>query len=275
MRNSSESSLPWQLEDIPFHEIDLAAVRDREDLFCLIAGSSFVEIISDLTTRNLVSFFGRETDVGEWLADHWEHEEVQHGRALRAYVRQVWPDFDWDASYAGFYAEYSKLCTEEALEPTPCLEMVARCVVEMGTATYYRSLHDFAPEPVLRQLAARIRDDEVRHYKHFYHYFTRYRGAENMGRWPIVKVLKSRLGEVRSDDAAIALWHAYASRHPDARRDGPGFRAVFSGISALVKSHYPAGMAIKMLLKPLTLPPMLSQVLSPPLSKITQRWILR
>lgn len=272
---SPEIALPWRLDQIPYDRIDHDAVRHREDLLCLVCASSFVEILSDLTARNLVSFFRADSEVSDWLANHWEHEEVQHGQALREYVRRVWPEFDWDGTYARFFAEYSQLCTLEEFEATPCMEMAARCVVEMGTATYYRALHDFAPEPVLRELAGRIKDDEVRHYKHFYRYFTRYQDRERVGRWRTLRVLTHRLGAVRSEDADIALWHAFAACHPEARRDGPEFRALFRTITRTVRRHYPASMAVKMLLKPLTLAPALSALVNAPLAALAQMWILR
>ena len=55
-------------------------------------------------------------EVAEWLQQHWEPEELQHGRALRRYVEAVWPEFDWPAAYDSFFAEYSRLCTTEELE---------------------------------------------------------------------------------------------------------------------------------------------------------------
>ncbi|MHB1670018.1 MAG: hypothetical protein ACYCUK_22160, partial [Thiomonas sp.] len=42
---------------------------------------------------------------------------------------------------------------------------------EMGTTTYYQALNTVCGEPVLRELTWHIRNDEVQHYKHFYHYF--------------------------------------------------------------------------------------------------------
>lgn len=275
MYDSSDIALPWTIDQIPYERINIDAVRDREDLFYLLTASSFVEILSDLTTRNLVSFFEGDQEVASWLSNHWEHEEVQHGRALREYVRRVWPEFDWDATYAKFFAEYSQICTVDEFEATRCLEMVARCVVEMGTATYYRSLYDFAPEPVLRSLASRIKNDEVRHYKHFYRFFTKYQGIESLGRLKVMGSLRRRLGAVRSDDAEIALWHTFEARHPGADRKGAEFRQMFGDVTGLVKRHYPSAMAIKMFLKPLTLPPLVSEIVSPPLSKLTQLWILR
>jgi hypothetical protein len=60
--------------------------------------------------------------------------------------------------------------------------MAARCVVEMGTETYYRAIHALSDEPVLGRLVGIIQRDEVRHYKHFYRYFSKYNDIEHKNR---------------------------------------------------------------------------------------------
>ena len=46
--------------------------------------------------------------------------------------------------------------------------MIARCVVESGTSSYYSAIRDATEEPVLQEIAGRIAADEYRHYKLFY-----------------------------------------------------------------------------------------------------------
>ncbi len=167
----------WTLDDIPLDRVETGRVRAREELFLLLAGASFVETATDLYTRNLTAQFHDDTEVSSWLTRYWEPEELQHGRALRAYVNHVWPDFDWQTAFSEFLAEHSRYCIAEELEPSPCLEMAARCVVEMGTATYYRAIQSISDEPVLQRLAGYIQRDEVRHYEHFHRYFNRLQRA--------------------------------------------------------------------------------------------------
>src|SRR5258708_25612692 len=47
-------------------------------------------------------------------------------------------------------------------------EMVARCVVEIGTSAYYTALREAAAEPVLQEICRHIAADELRHYRLFY-----------------------------------------------------------------------------------------------------------
>ncbi len=272
------AALAWRLEDLPLDEIDLPRIRGREDMKFMLAAASFIEIASDTYAGNLAAFFHDAPDIALWLAEHWEVEEVQHGRALRAYVEKVWPEFDWETAYRDFFVEYSKLCGAEGYEASRGLEMAARCVVETGTSTAYRAIRDLADEPVLVRLAEHIRSDEVRHYKHFLKFFDRYDAHEKNSRLRILMSLKNRLVESAQGDVEIGLWHAYRTCYPEARRDGKPFTSMQSGIARKIRAHYPAGQAIRMLLKPLRLPALLSSILQPflsPLALVIRQVLLR
>ncbi len=81
--------------------------------------------------------------------------------------------------YRSFLAEFTRFCSVDQLAETRALEMAARCVVETSTAAFYRALSELRLEPVLRQIISEISADEVRHYKHFYRFFLRYREREH------------------------------------------------------------------------------------------------
>src|SRR5436190_14157593 len=157
----------WSIEDIPYQSLVRDRVSDDRRLFDIVASASFIEITSDRYTRTLVEFFAGDGEVAEWLERHWQSEELQHGAALKRYVEAAWPDFDWAEGYRIFLGEYGPTCTVDRLAGTRALEMASRCVIETGTATFYRALANLSREPVLRRLAGEISADEVRHYKHF------------------------------------------------------------------------------------------------------------
>src|SRR5258707_8383650 len=109
------AGVSWSLEDIPYHELAHDVVRDDEHLFYIVASASFIEITSDLYTHNLVAHYQRDSEIIEWLERHWAREELQHGHALKRYVQTAWPDFDWEAAYQTFLAEYGPFCTVDQL----------------------------------------------------------------------------------------------------------------------------------------------------------------
>ncbi|MDE2235248.1 MAG: ferritin-like domain-containing protein [Gammaproteobacteria bacterium] len=276
MRNAEqdrESQQLWSPDDIAWDSIRLDAVDRQEELFYLVTVASFIEITSDLYTRNLFEYFIDDTEITQWLEHHWEHEELQHGHCLKRYVQKAWPWFDWESAYQGFHAEYSQYCKLDLLEPTRSMEMAARCVVEMGTASYYTMLNRLSTEPLLCQLTGYIRDDEVRHYKHFYHYFLRYRDREGAGRARVLRALWHRLKMIDGEDGLIALKHVFMASHPGETFDMRIYRRLQKRCRHAAAKYLPLQMSIKMLIKPLDLNPHLQQLALPVLKRIA-RYIL-
>ena len=246
--------LPWRLEEIDFSKLHPERVRDDDTLFFFLVMSSFVEAASDLYTRNLSAYYAGDREVEDWLKHHWEHEEMQHGRALRAYVRAVWPAFDWGRANAGFFEEYAALCTLDEFEPTRGLEMAARCVVETGTSSLYRAIHDYTDEPLLKELTRHIKSDEVRHFSYFYRFFQRYRAVEAVSRMRIVRAILKRIAEAKSEDSLVAYRHAFRVRFPEIPFEERYYRDYNLKLKGIMQQNFPFEMSVKMLLKPVNLP---------------------
>jgi hypothetical protein len=247
----------WRVAQIDFARADS---RHRSDttLFYVLTGASFVESGSELYTRNLLTYYRDIPQISDWLSNVWEPEELQHGAALRAYVQTVWPEFDWDEAYRRFLDEYSKTASPEAFETTPHLELAARCMIETGTATLYRMMHEYAQEPVLREVLAHIRDDEVNHYKHFLQYFRSGQGRE--GRLRVAWAIGRRVRESRADDAWIAFRHAFEVRNPGRSCRRCDFDQWQSALQVIIRRTFPFRMAADMLIAPLALPALIQRV---------------
>ncbi|HTT13379.1 MAG TPA: ferritin-like domain-containing protein [Burkholderiaceae bacterium] len=265
--------LPWQLERLDLSRVDTDLMRGRDELLLLVCASSFIESGSETYTRNLLDLFADDNEVSSWLRQHWEPEELQHGRALRAYVQHICPEFDWERAYAAFFDEYSRLSTAEHLEPTRGRELAGRCIVEMGTTTYYQALAAACSEPVLRDLIWRIRCDELRHYKHFYAYFLRYREQERLTRPQVLAALARRIVDIRQNDAGIGLRHA-ATLLRDRRAPASSAQST-RRVYELVRTNFPVELAVRMTLKPLRLPPRVQHHLARPLAAIARHAVLR
>jgi len=243
----------WRLSDI---DLASAGSRHRADttLFYVLTGASFVESGSELYTRNLLTYYRDDAQIADWLSNEWEHEELQHGAALRAYVATVWPEFDWNKAYQGFLAEYSLLASPDAFEATPQLELAARCMIETGTASLYRMLYDYAQEPVLRQVLGHIREDEVRHYKHFLLFLRQHQAREGRRVLKLAWAIGRRVRESQAGDAWIAFRHAFEVRHPGRRCERSDFDQWQAQVQAIVRRAFPFRMAAEMLVAPLALP---------------------
>ena len=265
----------WKIEDLDFSRIARPEVRRDENLFYLVACASFVESGSDLYTQNLVDFFRGDDEVTAWLTHQWEAEELQHGRALRAYVSHVWPEFPWETAYRGFLDEYATYCKVELLAPTRALEMTARCVVETGTATYYRAMARSTTEPVLRDLATRIATDEVNHYKHFYRFFRRYRAQERLNRFRVMGTIGRRTLELKSEDADCAVRHVLQARAPHRAGDAAYVQQLSAHMNRTIRTHLSPAATLKMLMRPLELPARVQTVIQYPIRQFMEHVFLR
>lgn len=265
----------WSIEDIRYERLEPGCLTPKDGLFNLVVSASFVEITSDLYTSNLVDYFRPDDEVVNWLKDEWEAEELRHGAALKRYVQTMWPHFDWDAAYQLFLELYRPLCSMEQLAATRTLEMAARCVVESGTAAFYRMLSDLTREPVLKDLAARISADEIGHYKRFYRYFQRYNVVERPGRRAILRTLWSRVADVDQEDAFCAFKALFLTANPGVEFRHQDYEVWRNGVVQLVKHHIPHRMAIKMLLKPLGMPALMGRTVLPLVTSATRFYLLR
>jgi hypothetical protein len=260
----------WSLDDIPWAALRRDAVAQSDALFYMVATASLMESATDVYTANLIEFFAGDDEIGSWLEDSWLPEELQHGKALRRYVEAAWPEFPWEAVREAFVEEFRPFC-DEALEPVRSLEMASRCVVEMGTASFYSGLSRASPEPVLAAVTGRIAKDEVRHYKYFYRFFRKYREREQPGRGAVGRALWRRLGMNRGEDRLVALKHVHAARRPGARFDDGAYRHVLRQCRELLRPRFPAEMSMRMLLKPLDLDPRLQRLILPVLVAVVRR----
>jgi rubrerythrin len=266
---SPAAPLLWRIEDIDLSAIDTARVRDDETLFFMLVTSAFVEITSAVYTRNLSHFYADDPEVLAWLNQNWEQEEIQHGRALRDYVRTVWPEFDWDAANAAFFEEYSARCALDEFEPSQALEMAARCAVETSTSTFYRTLHEYTDEPVLKRITGHIRADEVRHYSYFLRFFMKYVERDRASRWQVTRAVVRRVLEATDDDGLIAFRHAFRARYPQRAFRQSDYDKFRSDLKAILRRHFPVEMAAKMLLKPVRLPARAQRLLVPALTRVS------
>jgi hypothetical protein len=260
----------WSLDDIPWQAVRHDAVAGSEAFFYLIASASLMESGTDLYTANLIDYFAGDHEVTSWLEQQWLPEELQHGRALRRYVEAVWPDFPWETARERFVAEFRPFC-DEALEPSRGREMASRCVVETGTASYYKTLSRASPDPVLALLTRRIAEDEVRHYKHFYRYFRKYREIERPGRGKVATALWHRLRMTGGEDRHIVLKHVHRARYPLAPFDMAVYRKLQRQCRDVLRPHVPVEMGVRMLLKPLALGPRAQRMAVPVVTALARR----
>jgi hypothetical protein len=192
----------WKLEDIAWSSFDSTAVDPR--LLAAVKTASVVEANSADYVRYLQNVFGEDVSFKHEAA-RWGEEEAQHGAALGRWAEMADPSFDFAASLARFRGGYRiPVDAGQSVRGSPAGELLARCVVESGTCSYYSALRDQAREPVLRQICHFIAQDEARHYRLFHRYLARYDNGEELGLWARMRIAFARVAETDDDELAYA-----------------------------------------------------------------------
>jgi hypothetical protein len=141
--------------------------------------------------------------------DGWAQEEVQHGMALGRWAQMADPGWDFDAAFARFRKGYGlPLEATHSVRGSQAGEMMARCIVETGTSSYYSALMDATEEPVLKQICTNIAGDEFRHYKLFYDHMQRLLQRDRLSLWQRLWIGWGRLVESEDDELAYAYFAA-------------------------------------------------------------------
>lgn len=180
------------------------------------------ELLRVVKAAALVEYNGR--DYGAYLAavfaddpafaaaaTRWAEEEVRHGEALARWAQRADPDWDFAAAAARFTAGFRVPQDATAsVRGSRTGELIARCVVETGTSSYYSALAESAAEPVLREICRRIAADEFRHYKLFYDHLRRYQQQEQISPVGRARIGLARIIEAGDDELAYAFFAANA-----------------------------------------------------------------
>ncbi len=205
----------WTLEDIAWSRFDSTMV-DPETVKAVKA-ASMVEFNATDYVAYLRQVFPGDPEMTASI-ERWGREEVQHGQALAAWAKLADPSFDFDSAFARFRAGYRPPHFESGLTARGgrAGEMIARCVVESGTSSYYSAIRDATEEPVLEQIAANIAADEYSHYRLFYEGFLKYRPIEQPNLIERLRVALTRVLEAEDDELAFAYYCANVPAVPGA-----------------------------------------------------------
>ena len=207
----------WNLDDIPWQRFDPEKVDP--DLLAAVKAAALVESNGRDYEAYLHKVFSADPSFGE-EATAWALEEVRHGEALGRWATLADPAFDYQASLARFRDGYQlPLDVAKSVRGTRSGELIARCVVEAGTSSFYSALSNAAEEPVLKEVCRLIAADEFRHYKLFYDTLNTYLESERIGRWRRTWVALGRIFESEDDELAFAYFCGNDLPGPYSRRE--------------------------------------------------------
>jgi rubrerythrin len=194
----------WRIEDVAWDQFDPA--RLDPSIVALVKAAAMVE-------RNGVDYgtylnrVFHDDPAFRAAADTWSVEEVQHGDALGRWAMLADPTWNYEEAFQRYKEGYHLplLDAETSVRGSRSGELIARCIVESGTSSYYSALADAAEEPVLRDICRLIAADEFRHFKLFYDHLKRYLRREKIGLLRRLRIALGRVGESEDDELAYAF----------------------------------------------------------------------
>ncbi len=241
----------WRIEEVPWDRFDRTQVE--AGVVPLVKAAAMVERNGTDYAIYLNRVFHDDPDFRQ-AADNWSLEEVQHGEALGKWAMLADPEWDFHAAFdryrAGFHIPVD---ADASIRGSRTGELIARCMVETGTSSYYTALAEAAAEPVLQHICRLIAADEFRHFKLFYDHMRRYLGREHIGIMRRLRIAAGRIGESEDDELAFA-YHCGNEPTDLAYDHGRCIGAYMAGAMSVYRfRHIERGMG--MVFKAVGLPP--------------------
>jgi hypothetical protein len=202
----------WTLDDVPWDSFDPSKVEP--DQLALAKAAAMVEYNSADYVTYLKNVF-RDDDAFVQAAEEWGLEERQHGQALGRWSALADPSFEFEPRFADFRKGFRPdVDATESIRGSRAGELVARCMVEVGTSSYYRALGDATEEPALKAICRYIAGDELRHYKLFYDHLKRFLEQDRIGTLQRLRLALGRIMETEDDELAYAFYAANNQGEP-------------------------------------------------------------
>jgi hypothetical protein len=192
----------WRIEDVAWDRFEPSKVDP--DILKLVKAAAVVERNGVDYAVYLKNVFTDDPDFAQ-AADNWAVEEVQHGDALGQWAMLADPGWDYPGAFERYRTAYHiPLEVDASVRGSRTGELIARCMVETGTSSFYTAMAEATAEPVLRTIAKQIAADEYRHFKLFYDHMRRYLGRERLGVLRRARIALGRVTESEDDELAYA-----------------------------------------------------------------------
>jgi len=202
----------WRIDEVDWTRFDRSKVD--ADILPIVKAAAMVERNGTDYAAYLNGVFADDPDFRQ-AADNWAIEEVQHGDALGKWASLADPCWDYEAAFAryrdGFHIDTE---ADASIRGSRTGELIARCMVETGTSSFYTAVADATAEPVLQHICRQIAADEFRHFKLFYDHMRRYLARENLSFLRRLRIAAGRITETEDDELAFAF---HCANEPAAR----------------------------------------------------------
>ena len=242
----------WRIEEVPWDSFD--PTKLDPEIVALVKAAALVERNGVDYGTYLNRVFVDDPDFCR-AADRWSVEEVQHGDTLGRWAMLADPSWDFETAFHRYKTGYHLplLDADLSVRGSRTGELIARCMVESGTSSYYSALGEAAQEPVLCHICRLIAADEFRHFKLFYDHMKRYLMRERIGLFARMRIAISRIGESEDDELAYAFYCGNTPLEATYRHEQA--IAGYMGRTMSMYRYWHLERAVGMILKAIGLPP--------------------
>ncbi|WP_339863874.1 ferritin-like domain-containing protein [Paremcibacter congregatus] len=204
--------MTWTQAHIPWDDFKPDQVNPT--IVPIVKTAALIEANSASYVAYLQNVFSAERNISKAI-DVWGQQEYQHGLTLGRWAALADPSFSFFHSLDFFRKGYQIPAYEAgSTRGSPVGELLARCVVEAGTTSFYTALYEQTSEPCLKQICLLIAQDERSHYRLFRALTAKYYHTEYdaMPIWDKIKTVVGRATETDDDEIAYAYYSAH-DRH--------------------------------------------------------------
>ena len=241
----------WTPDDIHWDRFNPS--RLAPELLQLVKAAALTEANAARYTQYLNNVFHDDAELGASLAE-WRLEEEQHGHILGRYAELADPSYHFTSTFKTFSEGYViPVDVDRSIRGSRVGELLARCIVETGTSSFYSALAEASEEPVLAQIARRIAADEFRHYRTFLDGIRKYQPVERVSLLGRIKVSIGRVRETDDDELAFAF-HC-ANDEPGQAYDHTRCNAAYARRAYRIYRVHHAERAVRMIFKATGLAP--------------------
>jgi hypothetical protein len=193
----------WRIDEVPWDRFDPS--KAEPDIVPVVKAAAMVERNGTDYAAYLHGVFSDDPDFQQ-AADNWAVEEVQHGDALGQWASLADPTWNYPAAFERYRGGFRiDINADASIRGSRTGELIARCMVETGTSSFYTALADSTEEPVLQLICRQIAADEFRHFKLFYDHMRRYLARENLNMLQRMRIAAGRITETEDDELAFAF----------------------------------------------------------------------
>jgi len=209
-------SAKWEFEDINWSLFDPQKM-DPETVRIIKAGSVIEHNGSDYGLYLKGVFEGDALLLKE--IETWSQDEIKHGKVLAQWVKLADPSYDFEERFKAYVEGFPvDIHAKESIRGSRGAELLTRCMVEIGTSSFYSAVKDATDEPLLKHICTKIAADELRHYKLFYTHYLRYQKQEKIPFRKRLEIALGRLFENEGDELAFSYYTANNEKKPYNRK---------------------------------------------------------